>query len=507
MDSEAQESLFNELGLDQIEEIEEEAVEGAEGENTAPEEPPTAELNISTDNMTATIKVKTSFDGQVISPDFIHNFLVKNRIIYGICDEAIKEFCENKKYYLELICARGLPPVDEENATLEFFVRKEGDIKPKENEDGTVDFRELGLVQNVSKGDVLCRIVPPKPGHDGIDIYDNVVRHTVGQLPSLPAGTNTEITEDTLSLIAAVDGCAVYKNSIINVEDVFTLRGDVDNTCGNINFNGSVMIQGDVKEGFYVKAGADISIRGMVEGAFIEAGGNISISNGMNGMTKGTLTAGGNVIAKYLQNVSVACKGDVYADVIMNCHVTAEGSVILKGKQALLIGGQCQAGLKIQAGTIGSSNRVRTEISIVSDKLNTALYGAGDSLEELQRKLSLANRGAEKLQKQIDEISSIPEEEKTPQQREVLKALTPKQGQFATLIEMIENSIKELAEIQQSFADYKIVGLKVIYPGTRISIANYYFNIENEYNNSKFYADTEHIVFAPILPSDTSDEE
>jgi uncharacterized protein (DUF342 family) len=374
-------------------------------------------------------------------------------------------------------------------------------------EDGTVDFRELGLVQNVSKGEVLCRIIPPEPGRDGIDLYDNVVRHTEGQLPTLPSGTNTELSEDKLSLLASVDGCAVCKKDNINVEDVFVLRGDVDNASGNINFNGSVVIQGDVKEGFYVKAGNDISIRGMAEGAFIEAGGNISISNGMNGMIKGTLNAGGNVIAKYFQNTNVICKGDIYADVIMNCQITTEGSVILRGKQALLIGGHCQIGKKIQAGTIGSSNHVRTEIAIVSDQLNMALYGTGDNYDELQRKLFLANKGSEKLQKQIDEFSAnSSQQEKTPQEREALKAAIVKKAQFATLIGMLENSINEIKEVRQTFADYKIIGLKIIYPGTRITIANYYFNIENEYNNTKFYADTEHIVFAPILPSDTSDE-
>lgn len=508
MDSETQNALFEELGLDQEEEPETEEEGSAEDGQAAKEDeqPPTAELNVARDNMTAYLKVKPAFNGQVVSPDFIQEFLVKNGIVYGICTDAIKDFCENKKYYLELVCAQGLPPVDEENGTLEYYVRKDHAVKPKEKEDGTVDFRELGLVQNVEKGAVLCRIIPPEPGRDGIDIYDHVVRHTVGQLPALPAGMNTEISADELSLLSSVNGCAVCKNNIINVEDMFVLRGNVDNTSGNINFNGSVVIQGDVCEGFSVKAGEDISIRGMCEGAYVEAGGNISISNGMNGMGKGVLNAGGDVVAKYFENVTIQSKGNIYADVIMNCRITTEDSVILRGKQALLIGGRCQVGKKIQAGTIGSSNHVRTEIAIVSDQLNMALYGGGDNLEELQRKLSIATRGSEKLEKQIAELSSnASNQEKTPQERVALKTAVAKKAQFATLIEMLENSMKELTEAQESFADFKIIGLKIIYPGTRINIANYYFNIENEYNNTKFYADTEHIVFAPVLPSDTEE--
>jgi len=511
MDSETQESLFAELGLDHIEEAEEsdtaEGTSEAEGEEAAQEEqPPTAELNVSKDNMTAYIRVKPAVPGQVITSEFILDFLVKNGIVYGICNDAIADFCENKKYYLELICAHGLEPVDEENGVLEYLIRKDNTIKPKEKEDGTVDFRDLGLVQNVAKGDVLCRIIPPEPGRDGINIYDAAAPHIVGKLPSLPSGTNTVISEDTLSLLAAVDGCVVCKKDIINVEDVFVLRGDVDNASGNIDFLGSVVIQGDIREGFYVKAGASISVRGMSEGAFIEAGGDISISSGMNGMGKGKLIAGGNVVAKYFENVTIECKGDVYADVLMNSRVTTEGSIILKGKQSLLIGGCYQVGLKVFANTIGNSNHIRTDVSIVSDKLNTALYGSGDSLEELQRKLSIAQKGSQKLEEQIVELTkNASSEERSPQDRFALKTAITKKSQFAALVELLQKNIKELEEAQHTFADFQIIGVKIIYPGTKINIANYYFNIENEYSNTKFYADTEHIVFAPILPSDSMD--
>lgn len=108
----------------------------------------------------------------------------------------------------------------------------------------------------------------------------------------MPSGTNTVISEDKLSLLAAVDGCIENLHSRINVNDVFIVRGNVDSASGNVNANGSVIVQGDVMEGFSVKAGQDISVRGMVEGAILEAKGTISLSNGMNGMGRGTLKAG-----------------------------------------------------------------------------------------------------------------------------------------------------------------------------------------------------------------------
>lgn len=503
-------SLFEELGLDKPEE-EPEPEENKTEEEAAqtPEEqqaPPEMELNVATDNMTAYLRVKPAFHGQKITYEFIHEYLIKNNIVYGICEEDIRNFCEKQEYYRELICARGLPPVDEENGTLKYHFRTESAVKPKEKEDGTVDFRDLGLVQNVSKGDVLCEIIPPEPGQDGIDVYDHVVRHTEGKLPPLPSGSQTIVSEDQLTLTAGIDGCIVYKNGVVNIEDVFVVRGNVDNTSGNIDFIGSVVIQGDVFEGFHVKAGANISIRGMSEGAFIEAGGDISISSGMNGMGKGKLTAGGNIVSKYFENVTIDCKGDVYADVIMNCIVTAEGSVILKGKKGLLIGGLCQAGQLIYANTIGGPNHVRTGISIVSDKLNEALYGTEkeDNLEELHRKLGIARKGAEKLQALIADLTKPNNEaqEKTQREKDTLKAAITKKAQFSALIGMLEKSIQKKEDAKQTFADFKVICMGITYPATKLTIANFVMNINNEYSNTKFYADGEHIVFAQILPSD-----
>lgn len=61
----------------------------------------------------------------------------------------------------------------------------------------------------------------------------------------------------------------------------------------------------------------------MIEGACIEAGGNIIIARGMNGMAKGILKAGGNIVAKFLENATVSAGGYVNTESILHSNVTA----------------------------------------------------------------------------------------------------------------------------------------------------------------------------------------
>ena len=95
-----------------------------------------------------------------------------------------------------------------------------------------------------------------------------------------------------------VDGHVSLVEGKVFVSDVYEVE-NVDLSTGNIDFEGSVQVKGNVSSNFVIRAGGNVIISGVVEGAYIEAGGNIIIARGMNGMTKGILKAGGNIVAKF----------------------------------------------------------------------------------------------------------------------------------------------------------------------------------------------------------------
>jgi Predicted polymerase, most proteins contain PALM domain, HD hydrolase domain and Zn-ribbon domain len=480
----------------------------SEEDSLKKEEPkPVYQLQVAKDNMTVYLRVKPAYAGQKITPEQICDYLKENEVVYGLCDDAIRIFCSEEKFYLELICAQGTPPVDGVDGWIDFKFDTDNGLKPREREDGTVDFRDLGLVKNISKGETLCRIVPPEPGRDGTDVYGNTVHFRQGKFPSLPLGNNTSVSDDQLSLFADVDGSIEYINGRVNVNDVFIIRGNVDGSSGNISAAGSVIVQGDVREGFFVKSEKDISIRGMAEGAMIEAKGNISISNGMNGMGKGTLKAGGDIVGKYFENAKLIAGRNICADVLMNSQAKAGDSIILKGRKASLISGIYEAENRIYAKNIGTAGNIATRVSIQSTSVSSFLSVDQDSksIEELNALLAQAENRLNEYQEKFSELTkqiTLNGQKNSEQGNRLIKSAIFEKGRLTEAVNQIKKQIKEAQEKNQSLMDFNITGTGIVYPGTRMTIGPFTLNVQTESSNVKFYANQERIVFGPVLPSD-----
>lgn len=63
----------------------------------------------------------------------------------------------------------------------------------------------------------------------------------------------------------------VFVSDVLEVENVDTSTGDIE-------YEGSVLVNGNVLTNFSIKAQGHVEIRGVVEGARIEAGGDIIIA-------------------------------------------------------------------------------------------------------------------------------------------------------------------------------------------------------------------------------------
>jgi len=82
----------------------------------------------------------------------------------------------------------------------------------------------------------------------------------------LPRGKNVLLAEDGLSLLAGIDGRVEIIDGKIHIYAVYEVSGNVDNSTGNIDFVGNVIIHGNVLTGFEVKSGGYIEVSGRVRG-------------------------------------------------------------------------------------------------------------------------------------------------------------------------------------------------------------------------------------------------
>lgn len=473
-------------------------------QETIQEEDPLFDLDVSGNRLEATLGLLNADKVKTISFEAVVNFLNDNKVAFGLLEESIHQFCESGVYTKRFVCAKGTPPVDGGDGSLDFKINTKKELKPKERENGTVDYRNLEIVENVHEGDVLCQLIPPTPGKDGTDVYNETIPFTPGRTPSFPSGTNTVQSEDGLSLLSRVDGSVEYKNAQINVKDVYIVHGDVNCNTGNINSICSVIIQGDVMEGFCVKSEKDITIRGMAEGAQVEAEGNITLSSGMIGMGHGILKAGGTVSAKYFENATIIAKGDIVAGNMMNCRAETEGSILIKGKNASLIGGSYTAGKTIIAKTVGNSGYTKTAVTISCKELNDiyTMNDGSNSYEELKTKLSEFQVAKDKLQQQIDAVeSSLTEEDqaKMTPKKAWLKAASDKSSQIDVAIQALQKHIEQDEQNNMELCDYKIMVSGIAYPGVTVKIGPYDLKLRQENSCTKFYGNVDRVVFTPLV--------
>lgn len=456
---------------------------------------------VSANKLVAYIRIELIDKQSEIDCNDIIDYLAEQGIIYGIREENIKNYCREKEYSKELIAAHGQQPINGIDAQIVYDFDISTEQKFTESEDGTIDFRDLNNIINVTKDTVLCHIIPAQVGENGINVYGDPIDYKKGINVTFINGKNTHISSDGLELLASTDGCVEYKNEKVSVESVHKVN-NVDNTTGNIDFIGSVVINGDVKAGFTVTAKGDIKIRGMVEGAFISSDGDVVISKGMNGMGKGSIYAKGNVTSKYIENALIVSDKCVYAEALINSEVIAKESIILRGPNAAIIGGTSQAENVIYTKTIGSKTNPETNIIITLKKYQeeqSAIALKMKSNKQLQKSLIEKSHELKEIEDKVDLITNslLDNENKNNVQKQLL---------FMKI--KINNEISEmkrqLTEIipKDNIAEHKIICKNTMYPNTRITIGWMKYRVRHDTSFIKVYSDGNDISVVPLNPGD-----
>jgi len=457
---------------------------------------------VSADKLKVYIRIELYDKDAEVCCDDVFRYLEEQCIVCGIRENEIKEYCKTKEYSKELLAACGKEPISGKDAELiyDFDISKE--YKVVEREDGTIDFQNLNNVINVKKDDVLCHIIPIQEGVNGIDVYGKTINYKKGKPASFNYGNNTCISEDGLKLLAGANGSAEISNSRVYVESVYKVN-NVDNETGNVDFIGNVIINGDVKAGFSVISKGDIKIRGMVEGAYIKADGDVVIGKGMNGMGRGTIYAKGDITSKYIENAIIVSDKCVYAEALINSDVKAKESIILRGSNAAIIGGTCQAEDTIYAKTIGSKTNAETNIILNLTKYQEQQkeYTLKRKLnQQLEKELAVKNKEIKEIDEKTDLItnSSLDNDNKNSVKKQLVFMKIKLNNEILDLKTQITDIIPS-----DNIANHKIVCKGIMYSNTRITIGWMKYRVRQDLSYSKLYNDGYDISIVPLNPADT----
>ena len=316
------------------------------------------------------------FGGRDITVEMMKQVLKDEHVKYGIDEDLLFEIAANKLYDKVFTVARGVAAKNGEDGYVKNMYEQVKKLVPRTLEDGSVDYRDLGLVVNVQQNDIICEITYETEGERGMNVFGQEILPLPGKPPVVPQGTNTVLSADKTKLYAAESGNLIFKGGNFSVETTFTIHEDVCVATGNINFLGDVVINGSVQEGFTVTAGKSITVKGMVTGAVLSAQGDITVKNGV---FSSTLASMGNINIGFGENNTIAAKGDLTSTSLIGCKIKIEGSLDCSKKPGVLVGGECNVMGNFTVAQLGHKNYIHTVVSIGSI---TNLVMEKDALEK-----------------------------------------------------------------------------------------------------------------------------
>ncbi|MDQ7032667.1 MAG: FapA family protein [Desulfonauticus sp.] len=348
-------------------------------------------------------------------------------------------------------------------------------LKPKLNEKGQADHFNLDYVQNVRKGDVLAEWQEISEGD--ASKYDE---RFVSDKKKWPLGPNVAVNpKNKDQIIATADGYVFYFQDKIAVKTVLNVRRDVDFHTGNIYFVGDMIVHGNVRSGFKIKA-KNIRIKGNVEGAKIFAKGSLVIEGGIKGAGEAEIRAQGNVKVSFCEKASLRA-GE---------KLLIEGSALhsqLFCKKILIVNGRLQGGIATSGNLIyvkeqlGGGMGVKTELVLGYDS------------DLLQINFALEKKIGE-LYKQVHNLTLKIERE---QNKQLINNFQQDMKRLEKKIKILRKARKKVHEIlnDEFKGKAKVICPGKIRPGVEVSIGPYYYKVDDFLENGKFVVENDDIVF------------
>ena len=451
-------------------------------------------LTISPDQMQAYAKFYAASEGgeELTANEIIYDLGSKG-IKHGIKKDVIEQFIQHREYCEDILIAEGTPPVQGKDAYIEYKFNTDKKARPTLKEDGSVDFFNLNILNHCAAGDLLAVLHPEEPGEDGENLFGERIKPADVKKEKFKFGNNIEMSEDGLTLTSKVNGHVELVEGQVFVSDMLIVE-NVDNSTGNIEYEGSVQVNGNVFTNFSIKAHGDIVVNGVVEGAELQAGGNIIIVRGVNGMGKGTLNAKGNIIAKFMENATAHADGYITSESILHSRITACGEVNVDGKRGFITGGRVCAAGGINVKTLGSEMGADTTVEVGADpKIKARIAQLQKLIEEDQKALKTVQPVLQAAMQKISQGVKF-----SPDQVKQIHALNLTNQEKSAAIKANEAELNELMEQAGNTTQAQVKVKGMVYPGTKICIDDVSLTVQKSTHYCRFVKERGDVKMAPL---------
>jgi uncharacterized protein len=461
----------------------------------------TCSITIAPDLLSAHLTITPAHGGTNITAEQIFAALQDQGITFGVKEETVHAAVTAKAVHNELI-AVGIAPLAGEDTQFISLIREAKHAPGQCDDMAIIDYRSFDNIITVKEGDPLLRRLPPTEGIPGTTVQGK-------PLPALPGndrpfsgqitGAATDEHDPDL-LVATIAGQPFLLPDGVTVEPIITIK-DVDLTTGNLDIEGSLTINGDVKPGMHVKATADILIEGMVEAGHIEAGGDVEIKGAIIG--QGEPRGSGGSINPTAATVQV--KGSLKALFVENAVITAGGSIVI---QEFAMKSELHAGNSILVGEPGSnkgriiSSICRATAAIEATSIGSRA-GAGTILEvgldpTTHERFMVAKQTLHAREREREETTKALDYFRDNPSRATAEAITEKKKVLSRLQTEIQELSGQLRRLKKRFdllENARITAEHQVFCGVKLSIGEKTLQLENDMPGATFTLGEDGIVF------------
>ena len=439
-------------------------------------------IEINRDDMEAHAKLLAPEEGgDQITYEAAKEKAARAGVVHGLDEQTLETALAEKFYGREYTIARATPQQDGRDGRIVFHFNTDAKTaRPKLTEEGKVDYKSLDLFEPVTEGQVLVTREPATEGTPGMTVRGKEIKQKPGKDVTLPKVKNAVVNDEKTEIQATLSGLVNFVNGTVTVSSVYKVEGDCGINVGNIEFDGSVHITGNVVRGHTIKATGDVIIGGVVEASTIIAGGNVEVKRGMQGMDRGRIEAEGSITMLYIERGTAVAGGNVVIDASIHSIIEAGASIYAKGKRGSIFGGRAIAAGDIVANSIGSISHVQTEIEV-------------GAMPRRRARMAFLEGETERLWgeiKKLDALDVYLEKNKEKLDAETWEKLyrSGVENRIANQ-ELLDGYAVEMSVLKEELdnaTEGKVHVFDEVHPGTRITIAQGAYKVNDEITYSTF---------------------
>jgi len=372
----------------------------------------TVSVVITSDKLQALLTLTAADGGEPLTLERIFLAIAEAGIVDSLVNQALVSDCYERQSATQVCIAEARLPVNGKDAEYVPLVESETIAPPDVDDHGVADVGNTHQFVLVNVGTPLMRHVPATEGAAGMNVTGEEIKPTSGK----DSGFAKKLTgvvlsaEDPNVLLAEIKGHPVVVRNGVNVDSVLHVD-NVDVHTGNIMFDGSLEVKGDVAVGMTIEVTGDVSIRGAVERASIKAGQNIRVGGGILGgedveaidekNLEYRIEAGANIEANFVNLSTLKAQNNIVVkEYILNSYVKSGNEIVLgqpDGK-GVLSGGKSEAAHQAVIKQVGNETYMPTCLTVGHLSKLYAVY------QKLQKELTVRLNEKEQLEKILEKV-------------------------------------------------------------------------------------------------------